>query len=205
MKAHPAAMLNASVRRVRYVRGVSRAASVSGAALAVALLLGCDDGWSDATAPTAGRPSAAPSASTADAFDHVGPRHGDEAGVAGVIAAWDAAWNAGDSDAIAATFVDDGELIGSKGGIVTGTAAIRAQNANNLATQFKGTRTEGHIRRITFLSGTAAVVDVDNTLWRVDGPVPTVLQMGRHKRLVAKRGNEWRVLQMQITLIAPTP
>src|SRR5690242_10716224 len=165
MQAHPDATLNASVRSGRHVG--YRAVAVSGVALAVALLLGCDSGSSDATAPTAGRPFTTPSTSSADAFDHVGSEHGDEAGVAGVIAAWDAAWNLGDSDAIAATFVDDGELVNGKGGIASGTAAIRAQNANNLATQFKGTRTEGRIRNITFLSGTAAVVDVDNTLWRV--------------------------------------
>jgi uncharacterized protein (TIGR02246 family) len=201
MKAHPAAVLNASVRRVRHARAVYRAVTVCGASLAVVMLLGCDDRSSDATAPVVGQLSTVPSTSKADASDHVGPQHGDEAGVASVIAAWDAAWNVGDSDAIAATFVEDGELINGRGGIATGAAAIRAQNANNLATQFKGTRTEGHIRRITFLSGTAAVVDVDNTLWRTTGGVQTVLQMGRHKRLVVKRGGVWQVLQMQITII----
>ena len=183
---------------------------VSGTVLGAALLLvGCGRGSTKAEeGPTA---PGAPNTSVADAFDHVGPQHGDEAGVAAVVTAWDAAWNAGDAAGLAATFVEDAEFINAMGRLFVGAEAIRAQHAITLAGQFKGSYTEGHIRRITFLSGTAAVVDVDNDLTRYEPVAPgsTVLravqQSGRHKRLVVKRGGVWRTMLFQNTMVTPTP
>jgi len=181
----------------------------TGAVLGVALLLvDCGRSSTKAEDPTA--PSA-PNASVADGFDQVGPQHGDAAGVAAVVTAWDAAWNAGDAAGLAATFVDDAEFINAMGRLFVGAEAIRAQHAITLAGQFRGSHTEGHIRRITFLSGTAAVVDVDNDLTRYEPVAPgstimrAVQQSGRHKRLVVKRGGVWRAMLFQNTMVAPTP
>lgn len=184
---------------------------VSGTLLAVGLLVAaCNSGTSTADAPTS--PGAA-SASMADAYDHVGPQSGDEAGVAAVVTAWDAAWNAGDAAGLARTFVDDAEFINAMGRLFVGAEEIRAQHAITLAGQFRGSHTEGRIRRITFLSGTSAVVDVDNYLTRYEPVAPgsttlrAVQQWGRHKRLVVKRGGVWRVLLFQNTMVTyvPTP
>ena len=135
--------------------------------------------------------------------------HGDLAGVTAVVTARDAAWNAGDANAIAARFVDDAEFINGRGQLALGAAAIRANHTVSLAGVFRGSHTHGTIRRITFLSGTSAVVDVDNDLTNFTslppGTLPTTpgVQSGRHKRLVVKRGGIWRVVLMQITSIAP--
>ena len=186
-------------------RLTATAAILLGAALLVA---GCGAGSSKTTGPTA---PASPSASLTDAFDHVGPAQGDEAGVAALVAAWDAAWNAGDAAGLAATFVDDAEFINAGGRLFVGAEAIRAQHAITLAGQFLGSHTQGHIRRITFLSGTAAVVDVDNDLTRYEPDAPgsttmrAIQQSGRHKRLVVKRGGVWRALLFQNTMVMPTP
>lgn len=181
----------------------------TGAVLSVALLLvDCGRGSTKGEDPTA--PSA-PNASVANGFDHVGPEHGDEAGVAAVVTAWDAAWNAGDAAGLAATFVDDAEFINAMGRLFVGAEAIRAQHAITLAGQFRGSHTEGHIRRITFLSGTAAVVDVDNDLTRYEPVAPgssvmrAIQQSGRHKRLVVKRGGVWRAMLFQNTMVVTTP
>jgi uncharacterized protein (TIGR02246 family) len=185
--------------------------SIPAAVLAVGLLVaGCNGGSTKADGPTA--PGAA-NASLADAFDHVGPQQGDEAGVAAVVTAWDAAWNAGDAAGLAKTFVDDAEFINAMGRLFVGADQIRAQHAITLAGQFRGSHTEGRIRRITFLSGTAAVLDVDNYLTRYEPVAPgsttlrAVQQWGRHKRLVVKRGGVWRVLLFQNTTVTyvPTP
>ena len=182
---------------------------MTSAVFAVVLLAsGCDGGSSG------GGPSApnAPSTSAADAFDHVGPQQGDTAGVVAVVTAWDAAWNVGDAAGLAATFVDDAEFINAMGRLFVGADQIRAQHEITLAGQFRGSHTVGHVRHIVFLSGTAAVVDVDNDLTRYEPVAPgsTVLraiqQSGRHKRLVVKRAGEWRVLLFQNTMLAtPTP
>jgi uncharacterized protein (TIGR02246 family) len=135
--------------------------------------------------------------------------HGDVAGVTAVVTDWDAAWNAGNANAIAAQFVDDAEFINGRGQIALGVAAIRANHAASLAGVFKGSHTQGTIRRITFVGEASAVVDVDNVLTNFTslppGTVPTApgMQSGRHKRLVVKRGGTWRVVLMQITTIAP--
>lgn len=180
-----------------------------GAVLGVALLVAdCGRGSTKTEGPTA---PTSPSASVADAFDHVGPQQGDEAGVAAVITAWDAAWNAGDAAGLAATFVEDAEFINAMGRLFIGADQIRAQHAITLAGQFRGSHTEGHIRRITFVSGTAAVVDVDNDLTRYEPVAPgsiimkPIQQSGRHKRLVVKRGGVWRVMLFQNTMVVPTP
>jgi uncharacterized protein (TIGR02246 family) len=183
---------------------------IATAALLGIALLGadCGRGSTKAEGPTA---PASSNASVADAFDHVGPQHGDEAGVAAVVTAWDVAWNAGDAAGLAATFVEDAEFINAMGRLFVGADAIRAQHAITLAGQFRGSHTEGHIRRITFLSGTAAVVDVDNDLTRYEPIAPgsttlrAVQQSGRHKRLVVKRGGVWRTMLFQNTMVVPTP
>ena len=184
---------------------------MSGVLLTAGLLVaGCERNSTKADEPTA---PAAPRAAAFDAFDNVGQREGDEAGVAAVVTAWDAAWNAGDAAGLAATFVDDAEFINAMGQLFIGADQIRAQHAITLAGQFRGSHTEGHIRKITFVSGTAAVVDVDNYLTKYQPATPgsptliAVKQWGRHKRLVVKRGGVWRALLFQNTMVtfAPPP
>jgi uncharacterized protein (TIGR02246 family) len=181
----------------------------TGAVLGLALLVAdCGRGSTKGEEPTG--PSA-PNASVADAFEHVGPQKGDEAGVAAVVTAWDAAWNAGDAAGLAATFVEDAEFINAMGRLFIGAEQIRAQHAITLAAQFRGSHTEGHIRRITFLSGTAAVVDVDNDLTSNEPVAPgsttmrAIQQTGRHKRLVVTRAGVWRTMLFQNTMVATTP
>ena len=197
----------ASTSTSRRTRLLHRGLAISSAMLSVGLLVAaCDDVSSHAGGPAA---PDAPSASVADAFDHVGPQQGDTAGVVAVMTAWDAAWNAGDAAGLAATFVDDAEFINAMGRLFVGADQIRAQHEITLAAQFRGSHTVGHVRRITFLSGTAAVLDVDNDLTRYEPVAPgsttlrAIQQSGRHKRLVVKRGGEWRVMLFQNTMVAP--
>lgn len=176
--------------------------TVSATALAIGLAVaGCNR-----TTPTE-------AADSADSSTAVIPGPGDSAGVAGVAAAWDAAWNAGDAAGLAATFVDDAEFTNAGGQLFTSAEQIRAQHAITLGAQFRGSHTEGQIRRITFLSRTAALLDVDNYLTRYEPDAPgsttmrAVKQWGRHKRLVVKRGGVWRALVFQNTMVTyvPTP
>ena len=146
---------------------------------------------------------------TAPATSSQAVANGDVAGVTAIVTAWDAAWNAGDANGIAALFVDDAEFINGRGQIASGSAAIRANHAASLAGVFKGSHTQGTVRNIVFLTGTSAVVDVYNELTNFKALPPGVLptkpglQSGYHKRLVVKRGGIWRIVQMQITSIAP--
>jgi uncharacterized protein (TIGR02246 family) len=160
---------------------------------------------------SAGPTSVSSASDSADLLEETdrGGGHAEEARVAELVTAWDAAWNAGDPDGLAATFFQDAEFINAMGRLDHGSAEIRAQHAISLAGQFRGSHTEGTIRRITFLGGTAAVVDVDNQLIRFEPVAPgsttmrEIHQSGRHKRVVVKRRGEWRVLFFQNTMITP--
>lgn len=166
--------------------------------------VGCDDG--EATAITEPDGTAE---SASERFDHTGLGKGDDAGVAYVVAAWDAAWNAGDAQALGALFVADAEFVNGRGQVAVGAAAIIANHRASLAGPFLGSRTKGTIRRITFLSPNSAVVEVDNDLtgYRAlpPGAVETVpgVHRGRHKRVVVRRGGQWRVVAMQLTSVLP--
>ena len=210
MTTHPATSArHARTSSSSRIRIAHRRLIIFGAALTVGLLVGgCGNGSTKADGPTM---PAVRSASASDPFDHIGTEQGDEAGVATVVTVWDAAWNAGDAAGLAATFVDDAEFINAAGLLFHGAEEIRARHAISLAGQFLGSHTEGHIRRITFLSGTAAVVDVDNDLTRYEPVAPgsttmrAIQQSGRHKRLVVKRAGVWRVLLFQNTMVTPVP
>jgi uncharacterized protein (TIGR02246 family) len=196
--ARPTGSKSSSRLRIAERRVVTLGAAVT---LGLIVIIGCDESSTRTAEPTTLR---TPHASVADEFDHVGPEQGDEDGIAAVVTAWDAAWNAGDAAGLAATFVDDAEFINAMGRLFLGAEQIRAQHAITLAGQFIGSHTEGHIRRITFLSGSTAVLDVDNFLTRpASATLPALNQSGRHKRVLVKRGGVWRVLLFQNTMVAP--
>ncbi len=185
----------------RQRRAVHRSAVLVMAVVASGTFGACNNGSSDD----------GPTAPGAERRDHVGPQGGDVAGVTAVVLAWDAAWNAGDAPGLGATFVADAEFVNGRGGVVRGDTAIGAQHAASLAGPFQGSRTVSHIRAITFLTGAAAVVDVDNELtgFRAIPPGAVFTEPGlnrqRHKRVVVRQGGAWRVQSMQLTTVAPAP
>ncbi|MEP6729534.1 MAG: SgcJ/EcaC family oxidoreductase [bacterium] len=188
---------------------VHRALTFPAAAVAFALLFGACN-RSTPTEVQSSQPGMSSDAHTPmSASSYVATQRGDVAGVTAVVTAWDAAWNAGNANALAATFTEDAEFINGRGQLALGAATIRANHTASLAGVFKGSHTQGTIRKITFLSDNAAVVDVDNDVTNFTalppGTVPTRpgVQSGRHKRIVVKLGSTWRVKEMQLTSILP--
>ncbi|MDB4883649.1 MAG: hypothetical protein JWL95_2415 [Gemmatimonadetes bacterium] len=198
--ARPSSDTSSGIRLARRTLAVCVVTVTSGL-----LIAGCD-----ATTPSAPEAFAAgaPSRSLSAPFDQNVPQ-GDTADVVAVAAAWDVAWNAGNAAGIGALFVDDGEMINGRGQIAVGAATIRANHAALFAGVFLGSHSRGIVRRVTFLSGSTAVLDVDNELtgFRAlpGGGVPTEpgLNRGRHKRVLVKRAGHWRTLQLQLTTVAP--
>ncbi len=142
-------------------------------------------------------------------LDHDAPHRSNEADVIAVVAAWDAAWNAGNAKALGALFTEDAEFVNGRGQVALGAATIAANHTASLAGPFKGSTTRGRVRRVTFLSGSTAILDVDNDLtgyrFLPPGAVETSpgVHSGRHKRVVVKRGGTWRTVSMQLTSILP--
>ena len=170
-----------------------------------AMLNGCDG---DATKPLAPVVEVVRPSQSVNALPNP---HGGTEGVLASVSAFDAAWEAGSASGIAATFADDAEFVNGRGQIAIGTEAIRAQHAGLFAGPFAGSHLESTVRRVTFLSGTSAAVDTDTELTGYGAlppgtnPTEPGKQRGRHKRVLVKRGGQWKVVLMQITSVAPAP
>ena len=183
-------------------RRAIRAATTS---LALALLVGaCGD-----DAPTS---SAAPAASAARSAAATLPEaHGQTDDVLALVAAFDAAWDARDAAAYGALYAADAVFISPLGIVLEGRAAIQGQHAFLFANPFRGVVHESQVRRVTFLTGTIAVVDLDVRLTGfvrlppgLAATEPGVLR-SRERLIVAKRGGEWQILMNQVTAVAPAP
>lgn len=132
-----------------------------------------------------------------------------EDAVTAVIAAFDAAWNVGDASKLSSLYTDDAEFINIVGTVLPGAAAIRAQHVFLFTGPFRGSHSASTVRRVTFLTGTTALVDTDTQLTGyvslspgVRPTVPGALR-ARFKHLVAKRGGAWRITSTQGTAVQP--
>jgi uncharacterized protein (TIGR02246 family) len=165
----------------------------------------------DREAPTAARTLTPSAASSSVSAEKAGTPRRDALGAVDLVARWDAAWAAGDAAGIAALFTEDAEFVNGRGQVAVGTAAIAAQHAGLFAGPFKGSRLRSTVRRVTVLTGTVAVIDVDTELTGFSALPPGTpvtspgVQRGRHKRVVVKRRGEWRMQLMQITTVAAVP
>ena len=186
-------------------RGTAKHIVVAIGSLGAASLIGCEGDAAKLVAPTVAVAQSSPSR------DALANPRGEADGALAVVAAFDAAWNAGSADGIAAPFADNAEFVNGRGQVAVGTQAIRAQHAALFAGPFAGSHLTSTVRRVTFLTGTSAVVDVDTELTGFTSlppgtnPTEPGKQRGRHKRVLVKRGGEWQVVLMQITSVTPAP
>jgi uncharacterized protein (TIGR02246 family) len=129
--------------------------------------------------------------------------------IEGLVAAVEAAANAGDAAAYASAFSEDVEVITLPGAIISGRAAYHAYSEAFFGGPFAGVDYDLTLRRVAFLTGTIAVVDLD---LEVSGytSLPPGLQetepgvlCGRARWLVVKRGGAWQIVAVQFTPITP--
>lgn len=168
---------------------------------ATLLAAACDDAGSDGpmTAPSGG---GTPAAVTAQ---------GQRDDLATLVAAFDAAWNAGDAGAYAALYAEDAQFINPLGVVLPNQGAIRAGHTFLFAGPFQGSTHESNVRRITFLTGTVAIVDLDVSVTGfvqlppgLNATEPGVLR-SRERLVLVKRAGEWQIVMNQITAVAPPP
>jgi hypothetical protein len=116
----------------------------------------------------------------------------DVEAIAGIVATFDQTWGS-DPVAYAAQYGDVIEWVGPTGTILTDPAAITGLYTSLFHDVFAGTTRISTIRRLTFLSGTTAVLDIDTQ----------VLGLGRarEKNVLVKRAGEWRILLHQQTFV----
>jgi uncharacterized protein (TIGR02246 family) len=102
------------------------------------------------------------------------------------------AWNTGDAAAFAAPFTDDADFIAFEGTHLKGRREIASFHQQIFDTVVKGTRLQGEVKFVRFLSPVLAVMHsgVRVTLQRQTEASPSRDSM--QLTVVAKRGGEWR-------------
>jgi uncharacterized protein (TIGR02246 family) len=136
---------------------------------------------------------------------------GQERQVEALVTAAEAAWAAKDAAAYAALFAEDAEFISPFGTYLSGREAIRAQHVLLFRGPFAGSNLDITVRRITFLTGTVAIMDLEYRLtdyrFLVPGLIPTEPGVFRTtvRWVVQKQRGEWVIVGLQITPVLPAP
>ena len=92
-----------------------------------------------------------------------------------LLAAEQAAWNAGDSLAYANEYTDDADFINIRGQVFTGKTAVQEQNTKIFAGPFKESTISIVLRKFVLLSDQAALVDTDQTVTNFKGLPPGIV------------------------------
>jgi uncharacterized protein (TIGR02246 family) len=124
-----------------------------------------------------------------------------------------AAWAAKDAAAYAAPFAEDVEFIGPTAVILSGREAIRVQHAFLFGPMgpFRQSTQTLEIRRIEFLTGTIALVDLNSSLTGFLGLPPGLREtepgVVRNivRWVVVKHRGEWQIQGQQMTPVPPPP
>ena len=130
----------------------------------------------------------------------------DREAIQAIVNTFDQAWTAGNPVVYAGQYADT-EWVGPDGTVLTDPAAITAVYTAVLTFVLPGTTRQSTIRKLTFLTGTIAVLDIDA---RVTGPLPPGVvpwQPGTlralEKNILVKRAGEWHIVKHQQTIVAP--
>lgn len=163
---------------------------------------------SDSSTPTALGSADAPDAQFAALA--VNPP-GQVAHINALVNAATAAWTAKDATAYAAIYTEDVHFIGPTAGVIVGREALRLQHEFLFSAFFSQSTQTLEIRRIQFLTGTIAIVELNVTLTGYFALPPglreaepgIVRNVGRW--VVVKHRGEWLVLGQQMTPVPPLP
>jgi uncharacterized protein (TIGR02246 family) len=126
-----------------------------------------------------------------------------------LVAAAMAAWTAKDAAAYAATYTEDVHFIGPTAVVVVGREALRLQHVFLFSTVFSQSTQTLEIRRIEFLTGTIAIVELNAALTGYLGLPPGLREaepgIVRNvvRWVVVKHRGEWLVHGQQMTPVPP--
>jgi uncharacterized protein (TIGR02246 family) len=121
-----------------------------------------------------------------------------------IISALTAAWTAKDAAAYAAPYAVDLQFINPAGVVISGRDAFRDLHVFLFNGPFAGSTLTIAVRDIQFLTGTIAIVYLDESLTGFAALPPGVPSSGGvvHTRatwVVEKRGGEWQIVFQQLT------
>lgn len=123
-------------------------------------------------------------------------RSGDAQTIRQLYAAYDAAWNKGDSAGLAMIWADDADHVEPDGRAVKGRVAIEKGLRQRFATDLKGTRSQQTIKDIRFVTHDVAVVDASYEVTGArdaQGQSLPALQ-GSYIDIWVRRGGKWHIV-----------
>jgi uncharacterized protein (TIGR02246 family) len=110
-------------------------------------------------------------------------------------------WNQGDGQAFAAHFTEDADYIVVNGTHLKGRQAIAAALQQQFETRFRGSRLEGFVKNIRFLSDDIALVHLHGRPQIPDQAVPAPEQYSIQTLIGIRQDDGWRFTSFQNTLI----
>ena len=120
-------------------------------------------------------------------------RAADEATLRSFPLALIAAWNRGDAAAFAAPFADDATFIAFEGAALDGRDAIASFHEALFARQLKGTRLEGDVKFVRFLSSETAVIHARCGVILAGRERPIASRESMQLFVCTRRSGEWRI------------
>jgi uncharacterized protein (TIGR02246 family) len=112
-------------------------------------------------------------------------------------------WNDGSSEAFAAPFAEDGDLIGFDGTHLKGRQKIAPFHGRLFGAYLKGTRLVGRIKSVRFLSPDVALVHAVGGTLRRGKSDPSPKRDSIQTLVAVRRGDEWCVAAFQNTQVRP--
>lgn len=112
-------------------------------------------------------------------------------------------WNQGDGQAYAASFTEDADYIVWNGTSLKGRQAIAAAHQQLFETRFQGSRLEGFIKHIRFLSDDIALVHLHGRPQIPGQALPAPEQYSIQTLVAIRQADGWRCTAFQNTLMQP--
>ncbi len=129
----------------------------------------------------------------------------DEAIIRSLEAAYDAAWTAGEHDAMLAVYTDDAVAIDPAGVRLEGRQALRQWLSTFLKGIARGTSRRTAIQAIRFITPDVAVLDGEAAIARADGAEPRFDMTHQFSAVLIRRGHGWLIAHVRAGIPSSHP
>ncbi len=118
------------------------------------------------------------------------PDEPDEQAIAALVAAREAAWNAGDTGAYAQLLTEDADIVSATGRPARGREALLKLYAEQHANAFAGVRTRTAVTHLRMLGKDVALADVS---YELEGGNVDAIRRGSMAFVLRKDAGRWRI------------
>jgi uncharacterized protein (TIGR02246 family) len=132
-------------------------------------------------------------------------RSSDTAAIHQLFDAITAAWHRGDTDALRELYTPDSDYVTFDGSWIQGVEENRRLHAQLFDGLLSGTRLEGKIESLRFVTDDVAVaIGTGALVWPWHREIPAN-RLSRQTMVMVKRDGRWRVASFQNTRVRPLP